>query len=152
MARDTSKLTAAFVRTVTEPGKYYDEHGLYLRVEPSGSKRWVQRQTIGGRQREIGLGSAKLVTLAEARALAYENRRPARSGGDPIREKRRSRAVPTFEAAAREVHRLHLPTWRNAKHAAQFISTLETYAFPRVGEKPVSEIDTADVLAILTPI
>jgi len=152
MGSTRKKLTALKVSQTTEAGKYYDDHGLYLRIEATGSKRWVQRLTICGKQRELGLGSASLVSLAKARADAIENRKVARSGGDPIAAKARLADIPTFEAAARTVHRLHAPTWSNPKHAAQFISTLETYVFPRLGPKRVSDISTADVLAVLTPI
>lgn len=145
-------LTAAFVRTVKEAGRYGDSNGLILRVEPSGSKRWIQRIVVRGKRVDIGLGSASLVTLAQARELAHNNRKLARAGGDPLAAKRRAKAVMTFEEAAREVHRINLPTWRNAKHGAQFISTLQTYAFPRLGSVKVSEITTADVLAVLQPI
>ncbi|NNU80411.1 integrase arm-type DNA-binding domain-containing protein [Halovulum dunhuangense] len=147
-------LSAAFVRTVKVPGKYHDGGGLglYLRVTESGARSWVQRITIRGRRSEIGLGSPPVVTLAEARERALENSRVARSGGDPLQMKRATHAVPTFEEAARKVHALHAPSWRNNKHAAQFISTLETYAFPRVGRLKVGEVTTGDVLAILTPI
>jgi integrase len=152
--RRGKRLSAQFVRTVTRPGKHHDNTGagLYLRVDKSGGRFWVQRLTIRGRRREIGLGSPTFVTLAEAREQAIENRRLARAGGDPLAEKRKQRVVMTFEGAARKVHELHRPTWKNAKHAAQFIATLETYAFPRLGSMKVAEITTADVLAVLTPI
>lgn len=145
-------LTAKFVEGAREPGKYFDGHGLFLRVQPNGARQWVQRIVIRGKRRELGLGNPSLVPLADARAKALENRKLARSGGDPIQAKREAEAVLTFEEAARKVHALHLPTWRNAKHGAQFISTLETYAFPRMGKLKVGDIGTADVLAVLSPI
>lgn len=145
-------LNAAFVRTVTEPGKYGDGHGLMLRVRPGGEKAWIQRLVIQGRRRELGLGSVELVSLAEARSMALENRKMARAGGDPLQSRREARAVLTFEQASREVHRLHEPTWKNKKHAAQFISTLETYAFPAIGNMRVPDITPADVLRVLSPI
>ncbi len=145
-------LSAAFVRTVTKPGKYFDGQGLFLKVDTSGAKRWVQRITVRGRRVEMGLGGASLVSLAEARELALENRKAARSGGDPLRARRETVSVPTFEEAARRVHEIHTPSWRNAKHAAQFISTLETYAFPRMGKLRISDVSPADVLAALQPI
>lgn len=145
-------LSAAFVRSVKEPGKYFDGHGLFLKVVPSGAKRWVQRINIRGKRREIGLGSLSLMSLQEAREAALENRKLARAGGDPLQAKREAQAVLTFEEAARKVHELHRPSWRNAKHAAQFISTLETYAFPTMGNIRVSDVTTADVLGVLTPI
>ncbi len=150
----TKALTAAQVRGNLEPGKYHDGGGmgLFLLVRPNGSRFWVQRITIRGKRREMGLGSPPLVTLAQAREAATEHKRQARAGGDPLRDKREALAVLTFEEAARKVHALHSPTWRNKKHAAQFISTLETYAFPRIGAVMVGEVTAADVLAVLSPI
>ena len=150
--RPEKALTAQFIRNIAEPGKYFDGHGLYLRIDKNGARFWVQRITIRGRRREIGMGSPSLVSLAEARAKALDNHKLARAGGDPIQAKREADAVLTFEDAARKVHELHRPTWRNAKHAAQFISTLETYAFPKMGKARVADVTTADVLAVLTPI
>ena len=145
-------LSAAFVRQARKPGRYGDGQGLYLVVDPTGAKRWVQRLTIRGKRCDMGLGSAALVTLAEAREKALANRKAARAGGDPLRAKREAEAVLTFEEAARRVYELHRPTWRNAKHGAQFISTLETYAFPRLGRLSVTDVSTADVLSVLSPI
>lgn len=145
-------LSAAFVRTVKEPGKYLDGNGLVLVVDPSGARRWVQRLVIRGKRREMGLGPVSLVPLAEARETALHNRKVARAGGDPLAEKRQGQSVLSFEEAAREVHKLNAPSWRNKKHAAQFITTLETYAFPTMGRVQVSEINTADLLTVLQPI
>lgn len=150
--RAEKALSAAFVRTVKEPGKYTDGHGLFLKVDASGAKRWVQRIVIRGKRSEIGMGSASLVSLAEARETALENRKLARAGGDPLQAKRAPQSLLSFEDAARKVHKIHEPTWRNKKHAAQFLSTLETYTFPRMGKLKVSEVTTADVLAVLQPI
>ena len=126
-------LSAAFVRTVCKPGKYTDGNGLFLKVDQTGARRWIQRIVIRRKRTEMGLGSANLVSLAEARELALQNRKLARQGGDPLKAKREAEAVMTFEEAARAVYEIHRPGWRNAKHAAQFIATLETYAFPRLG-------------------
>ena len=145
-------LTARAVAAATEPGKYFDGHGLFLRVQPNGARQWVQRITIRGKRCELGLGNPALVSLAEAREKALHNRKLAVAGGDPMQAKREAQAVLTFEQAARKVHALHLPTWRNAKHGAQFIRTLETYAFPRLGKLKVADVTTADVLAVLSPI
>ncbi|MHA7849398.1 tyrosine-type recombinase/integrase [Roseovarius sp.] len=145
-------LSAVFVRQVVEPGKYSDGNGLFLMVQPNGSKSWVQRITIRGKRRDIGLGGAGYVSLAEAREMALENKKLARAGGDPLQAKREAQAVLTFAEAARKVHEMHKPTWRNQKHAAQFISTLETYAFPKIGAFKVGDVTTADVLAVLQPI
>lgn len=150
--RPEKALTAQAVKAATEPGKYFDGHGLYLRVDKTGARFWVQRIVIRGKRSEMGLGSASLVTLAEARAKALENRRLARAGGDPLQAKRAAEAVQTFEEAARKVHALHRPTWKNPKHAAQFLATLETYAFPKIGNLRAQDVTSADVLAVLMPI
>ena len=91
------------------------------------------------------------MSLAEARGLARRNKSDVASGVNPIAEKRRA-ATPTFRKAALQVHRINLPTWRNRKHAAQWISTLETYVFPTIGDMKVDAIRKSDVLACLTPI
>ncbi|MRX49441.1 tyrosine-type recombinase/integrase [Paracoccus sp. S-4012] len=150
--RPEKALTAVAVRTASKPGKYFDGHGLYLRVEPNGTKFWVQRIVIQGKRRELGLGSASLVPLAEAREKALGNRKLAREGGDPLAARRERQEVLSFEAASRRVHELHLPTWRNEKHGRDFISSLESYAFPLIGKMPVSNIAAADVLRVLMPI
>lgn len=144
-------LSAAFVRTVTKPGRYFDGLGLSLLVTPTGGRCWVQRLTIAGRVREMGLGGYPVVTLAQAREAALANKRLARQGGDPLAEKRR-KAVPTFAEAAAQVLALHRPGWRNAKHAAQWETSLRQYAFPLLGDRLVHSITAADVLAVLAPI
>ncbi|MCR9111652.1 MAG: Arm DNA-binding domain-containing protein [Rhodobacteraceae bacterium] len=150
--RPEKALSAVFVRQVVEPGRYADGNGLFLMVQPSGSKSWVQRLTIRGKRSDIGLGGAGYVSLAEAREMALENKKLARAGGDPLRAKREAQAVLTFAEAARKVHQMHKPTWRNEKHAAQFINTLETYTFPKIGARKVGDVTTGDVLAVLQPI
>ena len=77
------KLTAASVRGMNKPGKYYDQHGLILRVAPGGSKQWVWRGTVRGRRRDIGMGAVAYTSLAEARDIAYQYRKLARAGIDP---------------------------------------------------------------------
>jgi len=155
--KKTDSLSAVFVRTVEEHGDYSDGNGLTLRVDNSG-KRWVQRVTINGRRRNIGLGSYSQVSLAEARKQAVANAKAIRDGLDPIQEKRQARElarspkIPTFSEAAEKVIELRRPTWRNTKHGAQWGSTLKSYAYPVIGNVPVDQIKTANILSILTPI
>ena len=144
-------LSAAFVRSAP-PGRHADGNGLYLFVQPTGTRSWVQRIVIRGRRRELGLGAAALVPLAEARELALANRKLARSGGDPLSEKRRAEGVPTFAEAAGRVLEQKRGGWRGRWHAHNWWSSMERYVFPRVGSRPVSEVNTADVLEILSPI
>jgi integrase len=146
-------LNAVRVRTLSQPGRHADGNGLYLVVEPSGARRWVLRIVVHGRRRDIGLGGAKLVSLAEARDLAQQYRRVARNGGDPLAARRKARQlVPDFATAARAVHADNASTWRNPKHAAQWINTLVEYAFPLIGNRPVDQIDGPDLLRVLSPI
>ncbi len=125
---------------------------MYLFVEPSGPRSWVQRLVIRGRRRELGLGAAGLVSLAEARELALANRKLARSGGDPLFEKRRAEGVPTFSEAAERVLEQKRVGWRGRWYAQNWWRSMERYVFPHIGRRPVSEVNTADVLEIITPI
>ena len=149
----SNKLTYVFTKSIGEPGKYHDGGGLglYLRVDPGGAKFWVQRITVNGKRRELGLGSPPVITLANVRETALENKRMVRAGKDPLQAKRQARVIPTFEEATYKVYELNKPTWNNAKHAAQFTSTLQTYAFPKIGQLKISDITTGDVMAVLTP-
>ena len=126
------KLTFAQIKWITNPGRYGDGNTLFLHVAPGGSKSWVQRLTVAGKARDIGLGGWPLVSLAEARGKAFDNRKIARSGGDPLAGKRRAK-VRTFEAVAREAHKANRAGWRSEKHAFNWLSSLERYAFPVLG-------------------
>jgi len=146
-------LTAAFVKTVAQPGKYHDGKGtgLFLLVKDTGAKFWVQRITIRRKRRDLGLGSPPVVTLAEAREQALENKRLVRAGGDPLAEKKRARDILTFAEAARKTHAEFAPTLKNPKDRAAFIKTLEAYMFPLIGDIPLPDVTSADVRrAILT--
>ncbi len=147
----TNRLSAQFVRTAPT-GFYGDGQGLNLRVDPTGSRRWVQRLVIRSKPRTLGLGGYPLVSLKEARDKALANRRQARAGGDPLAEKRRARTTPTFAQAAAKVVELHQPSWSNARSALQWQASLRDYVLPRIGSKPVDLVTTADVMAILQPI
>ena len=96
--------------------------------------------------------AAPLEPLAEAREKALVNRKLARQGGDPLFEKRRTQGIPTFAEAASRVLEQKQAGWRNRKHAREWLSSLRRLAFPRIGKVPVSEVTSADVLEILTPI
>ena len=145
------KLTAAGIKNLSRPGLHGDGGTLYLAVAPGGSKSWIQRVTIDGRRRDVGLGGYPLVSLAEAREAAFGNRKLARAGGDPLAEKRRD-AVPSFREAAHAVHEANMPRWRNAQHTVSWLQTLELHAFPILGDMPVDRIGREDVLGVLAPI
>jgi len=146
-------LSAAFCRTVAESGKYCDGNGLYLQVDPSGARRWVQRLVIRGKPRALGLGSYALVSLAEAREQALANRKIARSGGDPLAAKRRSDGMPTFEEASEKVIAIHAEAWKDGGSTVDlWRGTLRDYVNPHIGDKSVDQVTTADVMAALLPI
>lgn len=152
------QLTAAFVKRVRHsgkpsgPDKYFDQHGLVLRVIPSGGKQWIWRGTARGKRLELGLGGWPYVSLTEARQTAFEYRKLARSGGDP-RSPRSGQRVPTFAEAAETVIKIHELGWKNGgKSADQWRASLRDYAIPTLGEVRVSDISTADIMEVLLPI
>ena len=133
------RLAVGKVRSLRTPGRYGDGGTLFLVVAPGGSRSWVQRLTVDGRRHDIGLGGFPLVTLAEARDQAFENRRLARRGGDPLAHKRRAR-VPTFEDAATRAREANRGGWRHAKTAANWDTSLAKYAHPVFGDRRVDQI------------
>ena len=151
------RLSATFVKTVNQPGRYGDGRGgfgLSLLVKPTStgrlSKTWSQKIRINGEPGNIGLGAYPVVTLAEARAAALVNRRAVAQGRDP---RHKVANIPTFEQAVEMVIAIHEPNWRaGARSAEIWRSSLRTYAMPRLGRKPVNKITTSDVLAVLVPI
>ncbi|MBO6510895.1 MAG: tyrosine-type recombinase/integrase [Roseibium sp.] len=153
----SGKLTKRSVQSAG-PGRHGDGNGLYLVVDPSGTRRWIVRVTVKGQKNrkgkpfrtDFGLGSADLVTLQDARSHALEYRRLARQGLNP--RFNASKEVPTFEELARQVHIDRLPTWKNEKHGQQWINTLRDYAFPKIGRLPVDAIGQPEVLQCLSPI
>lgn len=160
MARITHRLTAIKVATLKAKGLHPDGDGLYLRVTASGSKSWIFRFRYSGASRDMGLGSAPTVSLAKARELAALARQRRLEGTDPIEAKKAAReaqkrdenAEVTFRSCARQFIASHEPGWRNAKHRAQWPSTLETYVYPVAGDLPVTAVDTTLVLKVLQPI
>ena len=145
------RLTTTKVKAITKPGLHGDGHGLYLNVTATGSRSWVQRITIGGRRRDLGLGAYPATGLAEARALALANKSLVNAGRDPLAERRRTN-VPTFREAAKRVYDANLPRWRNGKHTVTWWQSLERHAFPTLGDMRVDQIQRGDVLAVLEPI
>lgn len=161
-----TQLTAVAVRTIrhsgttARPERHHDGGGLYLQCAPTGSRVWVFRYTIGGREHWMGLGPVEAVGLAEARRLAAEARALVRQGRDPLAERDRARRAAererhvearTFAAAAEHYLAAHAHAWRNSKHRQQWENTLAR-AIEGFGETPVADLTTDDVLAVLRPI
>jgi integrase len=143
-------LTTRKVETA-KPGKYSDGGNLYLVVSPSGARKWVLRYTWRSRAKEMGLGSANAVSLADAREKAAIARRKIAQGLNPIDERKRDKGIPAFGEMAAVVLEALSAGFRNEKHKAQWKTTLETYAAP-LSNKPVDTITTDDVLSVLKPI
>ena len=171
------RLTAAAVRSLKHPADrerpvtFLDGDGLLLQVTAGGSKSWILRYQMGGRAREMGLGSAATtdreaasgaITLAKARDLARAAKALARAGKDPIavrreqaaaeRQRAADEASRTFKVVAEELIEGRKPGWRNAKHAAQWEATLKAYAYPVLEDTPVANVATDDVLRVLRPV
>ena len=145
------RLTVAKMRSLSKPGRYGDGGTLFLNVAPGGSKSWVQRLTIDGKRRDIGLGGFPLVTFAEAREASFDNRRQARRGEDPLAEKHRTKA-PTFREAAVKTFEANWARWRHAKTATNWTGSMTKYAYPVFGDRRVDQIGREDVLRVLTPL
>ena len=145
------KLSATRVKALRDPGRYSDSVGLHLFISKKGRKSWVQRITVDGRRRDIGLGGYPTVSLAQARNRASDNREAIGNGRDPVADKRRP-SMPTFSEAAHAVHEANKPRWRNGSHTRAWIQTLERHAFPKIGNKHIDTISRTDVLTVLTPI
>ena len=143
-------LTVLKVKALNEPGMYGDGSGLYLCVGPGNAKSWILRTTVFGKRREFGLGSAALVTLAEAREEAQRMRKIARGGGNP--ETERSRQSLSFADAARQVYKERQSTWKNQKHRDTWLASVEKHVNPAFGTRPIHTIGTGDVIRALLPI
>lgn len=154
MPRQTKDLTALEVRRLSERGRYPvgTVPGLMLLVRDNGVKGWVLRAMVRGTRADIGLGGYPGVGLADAIKTAREMREGIAKGEDPRAAKRAARAeLMTFSKAAGEYIALHRAGWKNAKHAQQWVNTLETYVHPTIGTMPVKDVDTHHVLDILRP-
>ena len=150
MAHRVNRLNARAVATIKEHGRHADGGGLYLSISPNGGRRWVFLYRRHGKPTEIGLGSARDVTLARARELARQARANLAEGINP-KDVRKGSKQATFGECADRVIEAMRPSWRNEKHAAQWKMTLLHYAAP-LRHLPVDKIDTDEVLSVLKPL
>ena len=147
MPRQVNRLSARAVATITKCGRHADGDGLYLSISPNGGRRWTFLYRWHGKPTELGFGSARNVTLARARELARHARANLAEGINPKDTRTQSR-VPTLGDCADQLIGAMRPSWRNAKHAAQWEMTLQNYAAP-LCRLPVDKITTDDVLSVL---
>lgn len=161
MGRVANKLSVNFTKkNDLAPGLYGDGNGLYLQVSKTQTKAWVFRFMIAGVARKMGLGDYDRVTLADARKKAGAAHLLVVDGIDPIADRDARKAAQaaekakalTFKECAEGYIAAHRSGWKNAKHAAQWTSTLETYAYPVIGKLPVQMVETAHITKILQPI
>ena len=147
-----AKLTDRTVKTIGA-GRHAEGtiRGLYLLVQPTGSRSWLLRYQLNHRRPDMGLGPYPEVTLAQAREKALEARRLLKAGIDPLSARSQASSL-TFKAAAEALIENKRSGWRNAKHAAQWTSTLATYVYPRLGALDVKAVETRHVLEVLRPI
>lgn len=164
MGKGINKLSATQVANATA-GKHIDGMGLHLEVTKTLNKKWMFRFTQHRRRREIQLGAYPDVSLKKARVTRDKNRARLAKGKKPMsfsewkeqksvkktRKKAKSQPV-LFTSAAAQFIRAKRRGWKNRKHAHQWVNTLKTYARPVIGDKPVNDITTEDILQILTPI
>jgi hypothetical protein len=155
MGKAVKKLSARAVATIAQPGRHSDGDGLYLNVTRSGARSWLFMWKKDGKRREMGLGSAGSVSLARARELARECRAQVAAGFDPIEARAAAAEIkpekPNFGAIADSLIAAKESEWRNEKHRAQWRASLMEFAAP-LRSRPIDEIDTAAVLAVLTPL
>ncbi|WP_421218287.1 tyrosine-type recombinase/integrase [Aeromonas enteropelogenes] len=157
------KLTAKTVEGLCKagkPGMTNDGDGLYLKIGKGGGASWIFRYRQSGKLRDMGLGAYPAISLADARAYAFDARRITQQGGDPITDKRSAAKAAEDEAKQTVCFRdlgeqyieAHRAGWKNAKHAQQWKNTLIQYAYPVIGNLQPRDINTEHVLTILQPI
>ena len=139
------------LKTVRKPGFYRADTTLYLKIRENGGRSWVQRLTINGKRKDIGLGGYPLVDVIQAKEKALANRRKVYEGGDPTVDKRRAK-VPTFRDAANETLKANEGRWRSKDTAKQWQRLLNKYVHEAIGDKRVDQVTREYVLRILEPI
>ena len=153
-----ARLTVKEIQRKTTPGLHGDGGGLWLQITKTGVKSWLFRFMVKGKAYGMGLGPLHSVTLAEARHKAANARRLLAEGINPLEERRRLHAqdaanrarTMSFAACSAQYIAAHRAAWKNAKHAEQWSSTLQTYVHPVIGKLPVGDIDTALIVKVFT--
>ncbi len=160
MAKKINRLTALKINKATQKGMLPDGRGLYLQVSKSGSKSWIYRYEVDGREKSHGLGGFPETSLGDARDAADDCRKLRKKGIDPIEHKRKELAASklntaksiTFKQCATTFIDSHKAGWKNPKHEMYWRNTLKTYAYPVIGDLSVQDVDTGLVLAVIEPI
>ena len=160
MAKTVKRLKDLQIRRLSKPGSYPDGEGLYIQVRTSGAKDWFYRYEVDGKGRKRGLGPYPTLSLEQARNDALECRQLRQQGIDPVdyaKAQRQKEALEeaksfTFKECALAYINSHNRGWKNRKHESQWRNTLETYAYPTIGDISVQDIDIGLVMDVLEPI
>lgn len=147
------RLTVTSIKAaLKKPGRHGDGDGLFLQVGTGGAASWIVRVQKDGRRRDIGLGSACKISLTVARERAATARTDVELGIDPVAKRKKAAGIPTFRQAAAQYMAEHQKTWRNGKHREQWKTTLESYAYPSIGDALVSEVEAPAIRDLLISI
>ena len=162
MPKKAKELSATEVRRLRKPGLHAvgGVAGLQLQVTGTGAKSWILRTKIGEKRRDIGLGGFPDVPMAQAREKAREIKEQIKQGIDPVAERKAARAALiaaqakaiSFDECARQFLKSKTAEFSNPKHAAQWSSTLKTYASPIIGHLPVEAVDLPLIVKVLETI
>lgn len=151
--RSLARLSAVAVKKTAKPGVYQDGGGLRFVVTPAGTRQWVLRVTVNGKRRDIGLGGYPTVSLEDARKLAADHRSTAKTGGDPIEQRRVEKAkARTYREAFDDYFATKKKELTNGSHVREWESCMKRYVFPRIGARPVGEVRAGEIVDILRPI
>lgn len=145
------RMTVRQAKEITEPGFYRADTTLYLKVNDTGTKNWVQRLLIAGKRHDLGLGGFPTVSLEKARRAAFDNRVAIADGRDLLAERRKVR-LPSFREAAEKTYETLKPRWRSIKVQKNWWAILERHAFKRIGDLPIDQVGREQVLSVLTPL
>lgn len=162
MPKKVDELSPLAIKRLNAPGFHAvgGVAGLGLQIAPSGSRSWVLRVMVGGKRRKMGLGGYPDVMPADARNGARIAKEKVRTGVDPIDEAKTAKKAlfasraqdVTFQSCAESYIEFHRTAWKNAKHEAQWQSTLATYAYPVIGDMWVRDVKLEHVMQVLEPI
>lgn len=160
--KKAKELSAYQVKRFKDAGLYAvgGVAGLHLQITDRGARSWILRVVIGARRRDLGLGGYPDTTLEQAREKAREMRHQIWQGIDPLAARKAAqdalRAAEakrlTFDQAALQCWRARSQEFKNGKHAKQWLSTLELYATPVLGNLPVDQIELPHVVKVVEPI
>jgi integrase len=156
----TGLTTKRIAKLKSKPGRYHDGHKLYLQVTNENAVSWILRYQRNGKERMLGLGPLHTISLQEARLRAKKARLQLLDGIDPVEAKKAAKRelkltaakTMTFQECAEAYIAANRSGWKNAKHGKQWTATLATYAYPKIGDLRVADIDTGLVLKCIEPI